>query len=69
MRGRHVNIVDLIAWARRGETGSVQIFSTVKALSDYSYGEHKLYNKDQLGPGVVLRHLLRMLGAARFRVV
>ena len=59
IRGLHVNIVDLIEWARRGETGKVQIFRTVKELSDYSYQNNKIYRKNQLGAGAVLSHLLR----------
>ena len=61
MRNRHVNIVDLIQWAREREVGQVQIFETVKELSKYSYEENKIYRKDQMEQGVVLRHLLRHL--------
>ncbi|KAE8447328.1 hypothetical protein EG329_010886 [Mollisiaceae sp. DMI_Dod_QoI] len=61
VRNRHVNIVDLIQWAREREVGQVQIFESVKELSDYSFDEGKIYRKDQLGQGVVLRHLLRHL--------
>lgn len=42
-------------------------FNTIKALSSYSYSQGKIYKKDQLGPGVVLRHLLRELSTARKR--
>jgi hypothetical protein len=66
IRGRHVNIVDLIEWARKGERGRVQIFNTVKELSDYSYLHSKIYHKDQLGAGVVLSHLLRQLQKAQY---
>jgi hypothetical protein len=65
IRGRHVNIVDLIEWARKGETGRVRIFNTVKELSDYSFENDKIYNRHQLGAGVVLSHLLRQLVKAR----
>ena len=68
IKGVHVNIVDLIQWARRGERGAVQTFNTIKELSSYSYGQNKIYKKDQLRPGVVLRYLLRELSAARQRV-
>lgn len=61
MRGRHVNIVDLIQWAREREVGQVRIFGTVRGLAKYSYEENKIYRKDQLEQGVVLRHLLRGL--------
>jgi hypothetical protein len=61
VRNRHVNIVDLIQWAREREVGQVQIFETVKELSTYSYEENKIYRKDQIEQGVVLRHLLRHL--------
>jgi hypothetical protein len=67
IQGRHVNMVDLIEWARRGETGQVQIFRTVKELSDYSYQNDKIYRRGQLGAGVVLSHLLRELAKARSR--
>jgi hypothetical protein len=66
IRGRHVNIVDLIEWARKGERGRVQIFNTVKELSDYSYLNRKIYHRDQLGAGVVLSHLLRQLQKAQY---
>ncbi|KAH6678617.1 hypothetical protein B0J14DRAFT_583120 [Halenospora varia] len=62
---RHVNIVDLIQWAREREVGQVKIFETVKELSAYSYEENKIYRKDQLGQGVVLRHLLRHLAKVK----
>ncbi|CAG8949873.1 hypothetical protein HYFRA_00004201 [Hymenoscyphus fraxineus] len=61
VRSTHVNIVDLIQWGRTGESGKVVIFKTVKELSEYSYKEMKIYQKDQLGQGAVLRHLLRKL--------
>jgi hypothetical protein len=67
IHGRHVNIVDLIQWARKGETGEVQIFRTVKELSDYSYDNNKIYRRDKLGKGAVLTHLLRLLSEARSR--
>lgn len=38
------------------------IFKTVKELSEYSYTEQKIYGRNQLGQGAVLRHLLRELG-------
>jgi hypothetical protein len=41
--------------------GHVLIFDTVKELSIYSYAENKIYRKDQIGQGAVLRHLLRIL--------
>jgi hypothetical protein len=66
IRGRHVNIVDLIEWARKGETGRVHIFDTVKELSDYSFEGNKIYNRDQLGAGAVLSHLLRQLRKAQY---
>ena len=37
VRGRHVNIIDLIEWGRSGGK-HVQVFRTVKELSDYSFG-------------------------------
>jgi len=61
VRHRHVNIVDLLQWAREREVGQVRIFKTVKELSEYSYEERKIYRKDQSEQGVVLRHLLRHL--------
>ncbi|CAG8983212.1 hypothetical protein HYALB_00004040 [Hymenoscyphus albidus] len=61
VRSTHVKIVDLIQWGRAGESGKVVIFETVKELSEYSYEENKIYQKDQLGQGAVLRHLLRKL--------
>jgi hypothetical protein len=59
VKKKHVNIVDLIQWAREREIGQVKIFRTVKELSEYSYEEGKIYTKDQLGQGAVLRYLLR----------
>lgn len=61
----HINIVDLIQWARKRGVGQVEVFKTVKELSDYCYNEDKIYNKDQLGQGAVLRHLLRKLAKER----
>ncbi|KAH8665931.1 hypothetical protein BGZ60DRAFT_410213 [Tricladium varicosporioides] len=64
VRGRHVNIVDLIQWARGREVKEVKIFKTVKELSVYSYKKKRLYDKNQAGQGAVLRHLLRHLSVA-----
>lgn len=61
MRNRHVNIVDLIQWAREREVGQVRIFETVRELGEYSYEKNKIYRREQLGQGAVLRHLLRHL--------
>ena len=68
VRGRHVNIIDLIQWGRSGGK-YVQIFRTVKELSDYSYDSRKIYSKqavDELEAGAVLKHLLRPLEAAQY---
>lgn len=65
MRNRHVNIVDLIHWAREREVGHVQISKTVEELSEYSYDENKIYRKNQIEQGVILRDLLRRLEEAR----
>lgn len=65
VRGRHINIVDLIQWAREEEEVKVKIFRTIRELSNYSYNTGKIYHKDQLGAGVVLRHLLRHLHKAQ----
>jgi hypothetical protein len=65
IRDRHVNIVDLIEWARKGERGRVQIFKTVKELSDYSYLNSKIYHRDQQDAGAVLSHLLREIKKAQ----
>jgi hypothetical protein len=43
----------------------VRIFNTVKQLSDYSFTNNKIYNRNQLGAGAVLTHLLRELLKAR----
>lgn len=67
VRGRHVNIIDLIEWGR-GRRNHVQIFPTVKKLSDYSFESRKIFSKDmvdELEAGAVLKHLLRPLEAAR----
>jgi hypothetical protein len=63
--GRHVNIVDLIHWARNGEMEWVQIFRTLKELSDYSYDHNKIYGRDQIGKGEVLQYLLRLISKVR----
>jgi hypothetical protein len=63
--GRHVNIVDLIHWARNGEMEWVQIFRTLKELSDYSYESNKIYQRDQIGKGEVLQYLLRHISKVR----
>ncbi|KAL9117230.1 MAG: hypothetical protein Q9187_006235 [Circinaria calcarea] len=68
VRGRHVNIIDLIEWGRSGGK-YVRIFRTVKELSDYSYDSRKIYSKqavDELEAGAVLKHLLRPLEAAQY---
>ncbi|KAL8653158.1 MAG: hypothetical protein Q9210_002259 [Variospora velana] len=68
VRGRHVNIIDLIEWGRSGGK-HVQIFRTVKELSDYSYNSQKIYSKqavDEMEAGAVLKHLLRPLEAAQY---
>jgi hypothetical protein len=64
VQNRHVNIVDLIQWAREREEGHVPIFKSVKELAEYSFAEGKIYRKDQIKQGVVLKHLLRRLEEA-----
>lgn len=67
VRGRHVNIIDLIEWGRCGGK-YVEVFRTVKDLSDYSYDSQKIYSKeavDKLEAGAVLKHLLRPIRAAQ----
>ncbi|KAI4151903.1 MAG: hypothetical protein LQ341_000817 [Variospora aurantia] len=68
VRGRHVNIIDLIEWGRSGGK-HVRIFRTVKELSDYSYTSQKIYSKqavDELEAGAVLKYLLRPLSTAQY---
>ncbi|KAL4888093.1 hypothetical protein BDV59DRAFT_148976 [Aspergillus ambiguus] len=65
VRGIHVNIVDLIDWARnRADNSEVQIFKTLEELREYTRTTRKIFrnNFDQRGTGnVVLRHLLRSI--------
>ncbi len=72
VRCRHVNLVDLVEWARNGgESGGkkVRIFHSVKELSQYSKETHKIFrndlDEDAEEGGVVLRHLLRRLFSKR----
>ncbi|KAL8981836.1 MAG: hypothetical protein Q9177_005453 [Variospora cf. flavescens] len=68
VRGRHVNIIDLIEWGRSGGK-HVRIFRTIKELSDYSFASQKIYSKkevDELEAGAVLKYLLRPLAAAQY---
>ncbi|KAF4631765.1 hypothetical protein G7Y89_g6362 [Cudoniella acicularis] len=46
VRNRHVNIVDLIQWAREREVGQVKIFETVKELSTYAQLDFNFVSSD-----------------------
>jgi hypothetical protein len=65
IRGLHVNIIDLIGWARGGGTGDgVQQFQSLEELREYTKRTRKVFpnNMDRSGDGnVVLRHLLRFI--------
>ncbi|KAH6603216.1 hypothetical protein Trco_007991 [Trichoderma cornu-damae] len=73
LRNTHVNIVDLIAWGRKGggesdgeaSSSLIQVFRSVEQLREYTLSSGKVFAKDQLneykGGNVVLRHLLRHL--------
>ncbi|KAL7942831.1 hypothetical protein V8C42DRAFT_140582 [Trichoderma barbatum] len=69
LRNTHVNIVDLIAWGRRGggenEGRKVQVFKTVEDLGKYTRETNKVFAKADLlqynGGNVVLKHLLRVI--------
>ena len=61
VRDRHVNIIDLIEW-NRSDNKYVQIFRTIKKLSDYSYNSEKIYSKqaiNELKIEAMLKHLFR----------
>lgn len=69
VENRHVNIVDLVHWARKVEGAKkgenpIQIFKTVKKLADYSYDTGKVYDR-KLKDGAVLKYLLRPLARAK----
>ncbi|KFZ20244.1 hypothetical protein V501_00256 [Pseudogymnoascus sp. VKM F-4519 (FW-2642)] len=66
VRTRHVNVVDLIEWGRKGgdigET-NIQIFKSVTELSEYSKRTGKVFRNNLASSdngNVVLRHLLRL---------
>jgi len=64
MRAIHVNIVDLISWARsRRNDGEIQLFHNLE-VRDYTKTTRKIFrnNLGQTGNGnVVLRRLLRFI--------
>ncbi|GME57779.1 hypothetical protein GTA08_BOTSDO07890 [Neofusicoccum parvum] len=78
LRGRHVNLVDLLQWAREGgagegegRVGAVRVFASVGKLRSYCYEEDKIFPLDEVskagkaGDGnVVIRHLLRRFSPA-----
>ncbi|KAI9728822.1 MAG: hypothetical protein M1834_007209 [Cirrosporium novae-zelandiae] len=68
VRHRHVNLIDLIEWGRKGgESGGkeVRVFGNIAELSEYSKRTHKIFqntlNEDKDDGGVILRHLLGRL--------
>ncbi|OJD33393.1 zinc finger and btb domain-containing protein 48 [Diplodia corticola] len=77
LRGTHVNLVDLVGWARREEVegegeasggDTIQVFGSVGALAKYCKRTGKWFPLDEVaeagenGDGnVVIRHLLRKL--------
>ncbi|KFY67376.1 hypothetical protein V496_01567 [Pseudogymnoascus sp. VKM F-4515 (FW-2607)] len=67
VRTRHVNIVDLIEWGRKGgdiSKTNIQIFNSVTALSEYSKRTGKIFRNNLASSGngnVVLKHLLRCI--------
>ncbi|EGR46326.1 uncharacterized protein TRIREDRAFT_109960 [Trichoderma reesei QM6a] len=70
LRNTHVNIVDLIHWARRGgeeaeSNTAPEVFKSVRELKDYTFRKHRVFEQEQLmeynGGNVVLRHLMRRL--------
>jgi len=68
VHNRHVNMIDLIQWARSGgEANSYRVkdFPTVRELSEYSLQTNKIFRrkraKNSEEDGIVFRHLLRHL--------
>jgi hypothetical protein len=67
IRKTHVNIVDLIDWARRGGEGAaVKVFKRVYQLADYTLRQGKIFPKKDIHSSegernVVLRHCLRQI--------
>ncbi|KAI6352147.1 hypothetical protein MCOR25_009532 [Pyricularia grisea] len=68
VRKKHVNIVDLIDWARHRETSDtpVQTFRSVAQLQTYTVETDKIFSKKKAkagahGKNTVLKHLLRTI--------
>lgn len=69
LQGTHVNLVDLVHWARTGDEGErVRVFRDVSELREYCVEEKKYFPLEEVkfagdkGDGkVVIRHLLRHL--------
>ncbi|KAK4867258.1 hypothetical protein LT330_000768 [Penicillium expansum] len=60
IRDLHVNIIDLIQWARTGSNGEVKRWRNNAALFEYSIATKKIFERDLTtrdNPNVVLRHL------------
>ena len=58
VRGRHVNMVDLISY-RRGGLDTVEVFPDVESLRQYTIQTKRYFPKDSLEAGALLKHLLR----------
>lgn len=58
LRGRHVNMVDLIQHKRDGG-GQVQIFNSLNELREYTLETRRIFPKFTLKRGALLENLLR----------
>ncbi|PTB63447.1 hypothetical protein BBK36DRAFT_38175, partial [Trichoderma citrinoviride] len=68
LKKTHVNIVDLVDWAKRGgeESGKkVKVFRSMAQLSEYTRSTNKIFPKSQTknseGRNIVLKFLLRQI--------
>ena len=57
----YVNLVDLEHAGHKGNAEGVQQFSTEVALSKYTLNSGKIYRRDLVPPGSLLRLLLRRI--------
>ncbi|KAF9043182.1 hypothetical protein BJ165DRAFT_1329405, partial [Panaeolus papilionaceus] len=61
MRRTHVNLVDLTEWIGSRSSRFVTIFENVKALSLYTLSNDKIFPRDELQAGDILKFFLRQI--------
>ncbi|KAG6830505.1 hypothetical protein H0H92_000346 [Tricholoma furcatifolium] len=63
VKSKYVNLVDLVDLPNSEEP--LRLFRTEKELSEYTLGNHKVFPRDNIHAGGLLRHLLRRINFPR----